>query len=326
MSLSETPTFKTCPDCKTKKPSSAFNKNGNKLQDYCKDCHSKRQKASREKNSNRKNIVIPDFKTCSNCGVEKPSSCFCRSRGNRSGLGSFCKDCQSKHQKRSYGKNKARKYILIPDFKTCPGCNIEKPGCVFGQSRGSKDGLGVYCKVCSAIHNRKRRYGVTEEWYQAILLAQNYSCAICKTKTPGGKGTWHTDHNHLTGEVRGLLCNNCNSAIGCFKDSTFLIDKAIKYLSFPMSGIVYKKASAKNISAAFLKAQNGLCKVCLTDLSIKGSCLDHCHLTGIVRGCLCRFCNLGLGRFGDFGDSASVMQSAIEYLIKFESLKVAPKV
>lgn len=38
------------------------------------------------------------------------------------------------------------------------------------------------------------------------------------------------DHNHKTGEIRGLLCGLCNSGIGHFKDKIKLLKKAIKYL------------------------------------------------------------------------------------------------
>jgi len=41
---------------------------------------------------------------------------------------------------------------------------------------------------------------------------------------------WHVDHNHTTGKVRGILCQQCNQAIGLFKDNIFIIEKAAEYL------------------------------------------------------------------------------------------------
>ena len=68
------------------------------------------------------------------------------------------------------------------------------------------------------------------EHFSQLLQKQNHSCAICKTTTPGGKGTFHVDHCHATGAVRGLLCMACNIGIGKLKDSPELLDAAASYL------------------------------------------------------------------------------------------------
>lgn len=57
--------------------------------------------------------------------------------------------------------------------------------------------------------------------------AQGHKCAICK-QTPNH--TLHADHNHATGEVRGLLCRQCNLALGGFKDSITNLSAAIAYI------------------------------------------------------------------------------------------------
>jgi hypothetical protein len=77
----------------------------------------------------------------------------------------------------------------------------------------------------------KRRYGITVEEYDAMLEQQGNRCAICRTDKPGGKGRFHVDHDHQTGEVRGLLCNNCNRALGHFKDNVLILEQAIRYLN-----------------------------------------------------------------------------------------------
>jgi len=64
-----------------------------------------------------------------------------------------------------------------------------------------------------------------------VLAAQEGACAICKVTAPGGQGTFHVDHDHKTGAIRGLLCHHCNTALGKFKDSPILLETAIAYLA-----------------------------------------------------------------------------------------------
>lgn len=64
-----------------------------------------------------------------------------------------------------------------------------------------------------------------------MLQVQDYSCAICKTKNPGGAGnTFVVDHCHSTGKIRKLLCGKCNCAIGLLNEDPLLFDAAKKYL------------------------------------------------------------------------------------------------
>ncbi len=76
----------------------------------------------------------------------------------------------------------------------------------------------------------KKVYGITPDEYDAMLLKQNGCCAICKTPASKYKRKLHVDHNHTTGENRGLLCVRCNSGIGHFKENPTLLDAAKDYL------------------------------------------------------------------------------------------------
>lgn len=75
----------------------------------------------------------------------------------------------------------------------------------------------------------KCKYGITELEWNALFEAQDSRCAICKATEPRGMG-WHTDHDHETEIVRGILCNNCNVGLGLFKDNPELLIAASKYL------------------------------------------------------------------------------------------------
>jgi hypothetical protein len=77
------------------------------------------------------------------------------------------------------------------------------------------------------------RYGLTLEQYDNLLCEQGGCCAICKldpeTATPG-LPVLHVDHNHKTGEVRGLLCGKCNMAIGLLMEDQDNLANASRYL------------------------------------------------------------------------------------------------
>lgn len=78
--------------------------------------------------------------------------------------------------------------------------------------------------------NLKRRFQITEADYTAMLEAQSGRCAICGTSKPGTSGVFAVDHDHETGQVRGLLCRSCNVGIGNLKDKADLLRSAIAYL------------------------------------------------------------------------------------------------
>ena len=76
-----------------------------------------------------------------------------------------------------------------------------------------------------------KKYNLTEQEYQDMLVKQNGCCAICGTDTPTGKWkVFAVDHNHETGQVRELLCNECNRGIGLLKDNPELLMKAAQYI------------------------------------------------------------------------------------------------
>jgi Recombination endonuclease VII len=75
----------------------------------------------------------------------------------------------------------------------------------------------------------KRTYGLTSEQYKGMLAAQNGVCAICEEKCNMNMNLC-VDHDHITGKIRGLLCNSCNRALGLFKDKIKSLRAAAEYL------------------------------------------------------------------------------------------------
>jgi hypothetical protein len=66
----------------------------------------------------------------------------------------------------------------------------------------------------------KGRYGMTLKEWDILFESQGKICAACGVSDPSGYGgNWHTDHCHVTGVVRGILCGSCNVILGHAKDS-----------------------------------------------------------------------------------------------------------
>ena len=85
------------------------------------------------------------------------------------------------------------------------------------------------------IERLKREYGLSKDRYDQILEQQGGTCAICKDteilkRELGERSHLVIDHNHLTGEMRGLLCHACNRALGVFHDDLSMIRSCLSYL------------------------------------------------------------------------------------------------
>ena len=114
----------------------------------------------------------------------------------------------------------------------CHGC-INNTTVVAAKKRRIADPLGA------SVRDRKsnlKRYGLTEEEFIEMAEEQEWLCAICRKDIHGinlvnGKRMAHVDHDHESGKVRGLLCNNCNRGIGLLGDSAEILSRASQYLS-----------------------------------------------------------------------------------------------
>jgi hypothetical protein len=84
-------------------------------------------------------------------------------------------------------------------------------------------------RTCSIAHRRPEKYGLTRDELTA-LLAQHGVCAICRTDNWGRKGP-AVDHDHATGRIRGVLCQNCNQGLGRFTDDPARLRAAADYLT-----------------------------------------------------------------------------------------------
>jgi hypothetical protein len=162
---------------------------------------------------------------CSKCEIEKPLDDFSVDRSRKTGIHSHCKACQSariraKRKNDTEWRNaqveKSRQYkILHPE------------------------------KYKQSVRNSvlKAKYGMTTEDYEALFDSQGRLCAVCKSPKSRGFGRMHVDHCHKTGNVRGILCQPCNTSLGKCNDDPEILRKLAEYLEVHGRG-----ASSKSYS------------------------------------------------------------------------------
>lgn len=77
----------------------------------------------------------------------------------------------------------------------------------------------------------RTRFGISVEQFEAMEKEQGGLCAICKKRPDGKRKTLFVDHCHVTGKVRGLLCNGCNTLIALAGENVVTLESAIRYLA-----------------------------------------------------------------------------------------------
>lgn len=119
---------------------------------------------------------------------------------------------------------------LYRGWKACRECNRHK---ALRYKRRNIDSVRIKDRALQAErrkdpkylkHRLKKKYGMTYEQREDLFISQGSKCASCETTETN---QWCVDHDHscCPGQytcgkcVRGILCNNCNTAAGLLKDS-----------------------------------------------------------------------------------------------------------
>lgn len=117
------------------------------------------------------------------------------------------------------------------ELLTCTRCHEGKPATTeyFPPHNKKHNGLDSWCRKCRATYRNeicrgKFRNVISDEDLKA-LKAEVTECVIC-----GVKDKLVVDHDHVTGAVRGMLCNHCNRGLGHFRDDPHLLEFARMYL------------------------------------------------------------------------------------------------
>lgn len=140
------------------------------------------------------------------CSIEDERKA--RRRASKSKYADANKEKRASYDREYYNQNKDQ---IIARKTIWKACNPEK--------------VRRYART-----SRAAKYNMTAEAWDLMFKAQEESCAVCRSPEPKSKQDWHTDHDHATGEVRGILCRACNHLLGHAEDNIETLSNAITYL------------------------------------------------------------------------------------------------
>jgi hypothetical protein len=167
-------------------------------------------------------------RTCPQCNVEK-EVCFenfYRSKQTKDGYRSWCKDCFKAAGRKYDQENPEQLYRRV--IKSRNRSEESKKAHSDRSVKWARENPLKTRDTCVA-----RTFNVPKGWLTERNQQVNGCCEICGVAQHSEEHPkWLcVDHNHTTGEPRGLLCSNCNLGIGQFKERTDLMLEAIKYLN-----------------------------------------------------------------------------------------------
>jgi Recombination endonuclease VII len=137
----------------------------------------------------------------------------------KDGHRSECKTCHKSRQRQWYQANRVHAIAEVKRWQQQNKEWLHEYRRAYRQRRKAED---------RDAHLR-RTFGITQADYEELLARQGGGCGICGRKP--GKVSLHVDHDHATGEIRGLLCVGCNNALGQFRDDPGLLTLAADYVS-----------------------------------------------------------------------------------------------
>ncbi len=235
---------KRCTRCGVEKPLSAFFKNCTSADGHlsqCKSCQKQVRSAKRVLRLQECTTQASE-KSCNFCGQVKQPSNFSKDLNMKDGLSNVCKVCGQAKRAEATAQLIAKGHKQVAE-KCCNTCRVTRPVNEFNDDASQSDGKSKTCRSCASRKNKARkppgshreivlkRHGLTLEDFERMSITQGGKCAICGTTTPGGNGKHlAVDHDHITGEVRALLCGHCNQGLGHFKDNPNRLEAAARYL------------------------------------------------------------------------------------------------
>lgn len=172
-----------------------------------------------------------DEKWCRRCHCVKPLTDFGTHATTHDGKQTYCRACFADiyRERREREGHVVRPVDVPAGHKFCRGCQRVLPVDAWAARSTTKDGLAFQCKTCVSAKDRAdhlaRTYGMSVDQLEDMLAAQHGVCAICQTAP-----AIDVDHDHRTGQIRGLLCFRCNAALGQLADDPLVLRRAARYL------------------------------------------------------------------------------------------------
>lgn len=220
---------KTCKTCEKSLPLNRFWKCGgftNGLMAHCSDC----MKVQRQAKFDSRVFLKVAEKACSRCEKTLLIEDFHKNKKSLDGHDWNCKKCTSDDQKiKRVEFLKNRPSRIKPAEQTCQGCKESLPASAFTDYAWLKNGLNKHCRICMRV----RKYGLSKAQWIGMIESQDGKCDACQAAIESDGYRWNApavDHNHVTGEVRGILCGMCNSALGLAKDDPEVLRGLLRYL------------------------------------------------------------------------------------------------
>jgi len=217
-------------------------------------CYACHEQVRRAAGMRPKAAIGPDVpRACTDCREVKPGDQFYWKRRDRGQRQTRCIDCFVARRRAEGALPKG--WMRSDDARPCISCGVTKPASEFHFKVKMTNQRQSQCKPCQAAdparqlaswRSRLREYGLTEEQYDALHASQGGCCAICSTEKLGTTyDRLYVDHDHATGQVRGLLCMNCNTAIGHMRDDPELLRRAAAYIEAGPVVWLEEKAAAE---------------------------------------------------------------------------------
>jgi len=189
-------------------------------------------------------VAVDGMKRCRKCEESQSVSEYYSNKTSADGYQSVCKACFRVKARANYYANREKIIERVRIWQlehpertreirrqTAARRRAADPEAARARERAWRAAWSPEKKHQENRRTALRRYGLAPDQYDELLSKQNGRCAICDGP-PNGKGGlyFHVDHCHTSGEVRGLLCHYCNTAIGSFRDDPALLRRAIAYL------------------------------------------------------------------------------------------------
>ena len=301
--------MKTCSKCKIEKEEGEFYINpAGKLRSECSTCAYKWRKTYRQNNKDR---ISQEMKLYNKTHKAEKKAYLEK-----------YKDKVKIQRKEHYQNNKDANKIYSKEYYIKNKNKIDKRNKDYVSN--NKDKIKE--------REQKRTYGIS---WKNTIIEQDFKCKICgRNFDLSATRCIHTDHNHTTKAFRGILCDTCNNILkGQTRDkdvSIFILENSIKYLQKNETTLKYYnnwKYNNKSNYQNLLNICEYHCEICNLELTreLKKTSensyifpnIDHNKTTGMIRGILCRKCNL---RLGNAKDDINILTGSIDYLFNHAHL------